>query len=142
VGRDGSDEAYVLELCDEVLGEHGRRQHRFDWLLGDAGVSGWRVRLPVDSYWAGHGLVVEYREVQHDQPIPHFDKPHRLTISGVHRGQQRALYDARRDEQIPAHGLRLVVIKPTDLACDGRGRLRRVRSRDVDAIRTRLGEST
>ncbi len=142
MGRGDSDEAYVLALCDEVLGEQGSRQHRFDWLRGDAGASGRRVRLPVDSFWPGHGLVVEYREMQHDLPVAHFDKPHRMTISGVHRGQQRALYDARRDEQIPAHGLRLVVIKPAELACDGRGRLRRVPDHDLEVIRARLGRST
>lgn len=139
MGRDDSDEAYVLDLCDEVLGEPGSRQHRFDWLRGDAGLSGRRVRLPVDSYWARQNLVVEYREVQHDRPVAHFDKPDRLTISGVHRGQQRALYDARRESEIPAHGLRLVVIKPADLTCDKRGRLKRIRGVDLDGVRARLG---
>ncbi len=35
-----------MGLCDEVLGEEGRRQHRFDWLLGDPNDAGRRVRLP------------------------------------------------------------------------------------------------
>jgi hypothetical protein len=115
MGRDASDEAYVLDLCDRVLGISGLRQHRFDWLLGDPGKSGRRMRLPVDAYWPDARLVVEYRELQHERPTPHFDKPDRMTISGVHRGIQRALYDARRDEQIPANGLRLVIIRPSDL---------------------------
>ncbi|WP_314612596.1 hypothetical protein [Streptomyces stackebrandtii] len=75
--------------------------------------------------------MIEYRELQHDQPRPHFDKPNRLTVSGVHRGEQRALYDARRDEQIPEHGLRLVLIRPADLNSDGRGRLRRNEAADL-----------
>jgi hypothetical protein len=79
--------------------------------------------------------VVEYRELQHDQPVPHFDKPDRLTVSGVHRGEQRALYDARRDTEIPAHGLRLVVIRPADLDADSRGRLRRNQEADLVALR-------
>ncbi|WP_201788864.1 hypothetical protein [Amycolatopsis orientalis] len=136
--RDNSDEAYVLDLCDEILGERGQRQARFDWLRGDPGRNGRTVRLPVDSYWPDHQLVVEYREIQHDQPVPHFDKPDRLTVSGVHRGRQRALYDQRRDELIPAHGLRLVVIKPSDLAADRRGRLRRDRDNDQLALHTKL----
>jgi glyoxylase-like metal-dependent hydrolase (beta-lactamase superfamily II) len=32
------------------------------------------------------------------------DRRTRENVSGVHRGEQRALYDARRDEGIPAHG--------------------------------------
>lgn len=132
--RDGSDETYVIGLCDRILGETALMQHRFDWLLGDPGAGGRRVRLPVDAYWPGHQLVVEYRELQHDQPTPHFDKPDRLTVSGVHRGEQRALYDARRDTEIPAHGLRLVVIRPADLDADSRGRLRRTEESDLAAL--------
>lgn len=134
MGRGDSDEAYVLGLCDEVIGTAGSRQHRFDWLLGDPGRNGQRRRLPVDGYWSRQGLVVEYRELQHDRPTAFFDKPERLTVSGVHRGQQRAIYDARRDELIPAHGLRLVVIKPADLDATARGRLRRNTDGDIKAV--------
>src|SRR5690606_2600377 len=35
--RATSDEAYVLDICDEVLGLKGLRQHRFDFLRGDSG---------------------------------------------------------------------------------------------------------
>lgn len=139
MGRESSDEAYVLNLCDRALSEIGSRQHRFDWLLGDPGKSGRRVRLPVDGYWPAANLVVEYRERQHDQSVPHFDKPERVTVSGVHRGIQRALYDARRDELIPAHGIRLVVITPSHLDATPRGRLRRSETADLPAIRELLG---
>lgn len=140
--RDESDEAYVVDLCNQVLGEPALTQHKFDWLLGDLGTGGRRARLPVDAYWPGHQLVVEYREVQHDQPVPHFDKPERLTVSGVHRGEQRALYDARRDTEIPAHGLRLVVIRPADLDADSRGRMRHNREADLTALRAILARDS
>ncbi|WP_084349426.1 hypothetical protein [Janibacter limosus] len=139
MARANSDEAYVLDLCDQVLGERSRRQHRFDWLLGDVGKNGSARRLPVDGYWPGCGLVVEYRELQHDRPTAHFDKPDRLTVSGVHRGIQRAIYDARREELIPAHGLRLVVVKPADLDADARGRLRRSAEADLISLHRLLG---
>jgi hypothetical protein len=138
MGRDDSDEAYVVGLCNQVLAETALTQHKFDWLLGDPGTSGRRVKLPVDAFWPGHHLVVEYREIQHDQPVPHFDKPHQLTVSGVHRGEQRAMYDARRDSQIPARGLRFVVIRPADLDADNRGRLQRNPNTDLEAIRKLL----
>ena len=140
MSRETSDEAYVLDLCDDVLNERGQRQARFDWLRGDPGRDGRARTLPVDGYWPGHGLVVEYRELQHDQPMPHFDKPDRLTVSGVHRGLQRALYDRRRDEQIPAHDLRLVVIRPADLAADRRGRLLRHRDQDLHSLRIKFAD--
>lgn len=135
MGRKDSDEWYVLDLCDDVLGEEGSRQHTFDWLLGDPNQAGRQRRLQVDGYWPKHQIVVEYREIQHDQPVAHFDKPHRLTVSGVHRGEQRAIYDRRRDELIPAHELRLVIIRPSDLVSTNQGRLRRDRPHDIEAIR-------
>ncbi|MFD9441539.1 hypothetical protein ACFWBR_06410 [Streptomyces sp. NPDC060006] len=139
--RDDSDEAYVVGLCDQVLGETASRQHTFDWLLGDPGAGGRRARLPVDAHWPGHQLVLEYRELQHDEAVPHFDKPDRLTVSGVHRGEQRALYDARRETEIPAHGLRLVVIRPADLDADNRGRLRRSQEADLVVLRKILARA-
>ncbi|MFG2629641.1 hypothetical protein [Streptomyces sp. NPDC048473] len=66
--------------------------------------------------------------------MSHVDKPDRLTISGVHRGEQRTLYDARRDTEIPAHGLRLVAIRPADLDADSRGCLRRNPESDITAL--------
>jgi hypothetical protein len=123
--QQGRDESYVLDLLDELLGVRGSRQHRFDWLVGDPGQDTQRRQLPVDSYWPGLGLVVEYRERQHDEPISHFDKPDRMTVSGVHRGEQRRLYDERRDTLVPNHGLTLLIVKPAQLAADTRGRLRR-----------------
>lgn len=140
--REDSDESYVVGLCSRILRETALAQHKFDWLLGDPGTSGRRVRLPVDAYWPGHKLVVEYRELQHDRPVPHFDKPDRLTVSGVHRGEQRALYDARRDAEIPAHGRRLIVIRPADLDADGRGRLRRNQEADLVALRNILARDS
>ncbi|MER7185115.1 hypothetical protein ABT404_37600 [Streptomyces hyaluromycini] len=140
--RDDSDEAYVVGLCNQALGETALTQHKFDWLLGDPGAGGRRVRLPVDAYWPGRKLVVEYRELQHDRPVLHFDKPDKLTVSGVHRGEQRALYDTRRDTEIPAHGLRLVVIRPTDLDADARGRLRRNEEADLAALKKMLARQS
>lgn len=137
-GRADSDESYVIDLCDEVLGERARRQHRFDWLLGDPDSAGARATLPVDAYYPDHRLVVEYRERQHDEPVAHFDKPDVLTVSGVHRGEQRRIYDRRRDELIPSHGLRLVVIRSGDLASNMQGRLTRDPPGDLATVRAML----
>lgn len=134
MSRADSDETYVLDLCDDILGTPGLRQHRFDWLLGDPNATGRRAKLPVDAYWPDHHLVVEYHERQHTEPVAHFDKPDRLTVSGVHRGEQRARYDDYRRTLIPAHGLRLVVIQHKDLTADRQGRLHRNRTSDRAAV--------
>jgi hypothetical protein len=110
VRRAESDEHYVLDLCDEVLGARGRRQATFDWLRGDPSSARPRgTRLPVDCYWPDLKLVVEFQEEQHSGPSPFFDR--RQTVSGVSRGEQRRLYDERKRLLIPAHALRLVVVE-------------------------------
>lgn len=134
--RAASEEAYVLDLLDHILGAPGLRQHRFDWLRGDPIRNGGRGRtLPVDAYWPDLGLVVEVYERQHDQPVAHFDKPERLTVSGVHRGEQRRIYDARRCDLIPTHGLTLLIVRTAELAVDPRGRLLREPATDELTLR-------
>lgn len=103
------DEQYVLHLCDEVLKLKGSRQHKFDFLKGDAG-----TRLPVDIYYETLKLVIEYREYQHTNPVKHFDKPDKITVSGVSRGEQRKIYDQRRRDVLPKNGIRLIEIDYTD----------------------------
>ena len=85
--RNLSDEQYVVDLCDEILEEKGKRQHRFDFLRGDPGKHGRSTRLPVNAFYESQKLVVEYMERQHAESVPFFDR--RLTVSGISRGEQR-----------------------------------------------------
>lgn len=134
------DADYVLDLFDEVIGSPGLREHRFDWLLGDAGKGGRRAPLPVDAFWPSHRLVVEIHERQHIDAVAHFDKPGRLTVSGVDRREQRRLYDARRRSEVPAHGLLLLILPTSELACSGSGRLLRREEADRCIVEKRLAE--
>ncbi len=127
---DDRDQAYVIDLCDEILGEVGHRETRFDWLRGDARLTRAGAMLPVDAYYPNARLVIEYWERQHFEPIAHFDKPDRMTVSGVHRGEQRKRYDALREREIPANGLSLIIVKYSDLDVGRQGRLRRSVSQD------------
>lgn len=125
------DEEYILNLCDEVLGERSERQKRFDFLKGDKG-----HRLPVDAYYPQLNLVIEYRERQHFEPVKFFDR--RQTVSGVPRGQQRALYDQRRREELPKQGIRLVELSYLDFEHGPSKRLRRETLADREVIRQKL----
>lgn len=134
--RADSDEHYVLDLCDEVLGVPGIRQARFDWLRGDPSPARLRgTMLPVDGYWPDLQLVVEFQEEQHSQPTAFFDRRH--TVSGVGRGEQRRLYDERKRTLIPEHGLRLVVIEKSEFTLKSR-RIARDRVRDLQVVRRHL----
>lgn len=138
MGNRRRDEGYALDLCDQVLGSNSVREAKFDWLFGDPGRDGRCRKLPVDAYWPDLGLVVEFWESQHEQPVPFFDKPDQLTVSGVPRGAQRALYDQRRLELIPRHNLSLVVIRKADLESTPSGRLTYAGVKDLATIRRKL----
>jgi hypothetical protein len=104
--RRDSDEAYIIDLCDAVLDRIAVRQHKLDFLRGDAGPRAQGRMLPVDAWYADLGLVIEYRERQHSEAVGFFDR--RETVSGVNRGEQRRLYDQRRRELLPLRGIELV----------------------------------
>ena len=136
--RAESYEHYVLDLCDEVLGLKGLRQHRFDFLLGDANAQGKQVKLPVDSYYPELNLVIEYKEQQHTVPNKHFDKPDLFTVSGVHRGEQRKLYDQRRREVLPQHEIRLIELDYSDFCFDRNNKIIRNKENDLIIIKNKL----
>ncbi|KAF0967261.1 hypothetical protein [Gordonia sp. YY1] len=134
--RADSDEHYVLDLCDEVLGVPGIRQARFDWLRGDPSPNRPRgTTLPVDGYWPDLRLAVEFQEEQHSAPSPFFDR--RQTVSGMGRGEQRRRYDERKRTLIPEHGLRLVVIEKSAFVLKSR-KIDRDHARDLQVVRRHL----
>jgi len=137
------DAPYIIDLCDRVLGTPALREHRFDFLRGDPGRNG-RVgaTLPVDAYYPSMNLVIEYCELQHTEAVPHFDKPHVVTVSGIHRGLQRALYDQRRRDILPKHGITLIELHCSEFKCKGRKQLRRLADEDEAVIRKRLARWT
>lgn len=133
--RGNSDEAWIIGLCDEVLGEQAIRQHRFPFLTGDPGATGRRSLLPVDAFYPTRKLVIEFHEIQHSQPVAHFDK--RQTVSGVSRAEQRRRYDELRRKVLPQHGIEIVVFDYSEFEHTTAGRLRRT-SRDRQIIAERL----
>ncbi|MHB8690168.1 MAG: hypothetical protein ACYDHH_02885 [Solirubrobacteraceae bacterium] len=79
----------ILDICDGLLGEIGRRMHRFAWLPDPSApiVS----YLPLDSYYPGNRVVVVF--------APRTAEQERLCR-----------------EQVPAHGLHLLWLHPDELA--------------------------
>jgi hypothetical protein len=137
-GDNDSDENYVIDLCDKVLGIKASRQHKFDFLTGDANSQGRSVRLPVDAFYKELNLAIEYRERQHTEEVRFFDKPNKMTVSGVHRGEQRKLYDQKRREVLPKNGIELIEISYSDFNHDGQKRIIRDKKQDIEVIENRL----
>ena len=130
-----SDEAYVIDLCDEILNLQASRQHKFSFLLGDPDKRNRRRKLPVDAYYEQLNLVIEYREKQHTEEVKHFDKPDVMTVSGVSRGVQRKIYDQRRREILPKHRIKLVEISYSDFDYNSKKKIIRNKSNDLLTIK-------
>jgi hypothetical protein len=133
-----SDEAYVIDLCDYALRRSASRQHTFGFLLGDPDKNGLCRKLPVDAYYEELELVIEYGERQHTEAVAFFDKPHRITVSGVHRGEQRRIYDERRKQLIPENGLQLIQISYIDFHYNSQKRIIRNERQDLAVVRKLL----
>ncbi len=88
---------YVIGLLDEILDGGVEWEKRYPWALGDrSGKTGRRAQLSFDAVWEARRLVVEVDEDQHRRPVTFWDKPDRLTVSGVDRREQRRIYDVRK----------------------------------------------
>ncbi len=124
----GRTESYVVSLLERLLGpcERGKR---YPWARGDASPrSGRSATLPFDAVWEQRKLIVEIDEEQHREPTPLFDR--RSTVSGVSRGEQRRIYDARKRAAAPAHGYYILALEWS--------RRRRPHPDDLDDVRARL----
>lgn len=130
------DEAYVIDLCDEILGVRALRQHTFDFLRGDSINGKPGKKLCVDAYYESKNLVIEYNEKQHTEDVAFFDR--KKTISGVTRKEQRRLYDERRKVVLPQHGINLVVISYSDFEYDKRKRIIRNKAKDLKIISEKI----
>jgi hypothetical protein len=106
----GQIAGYVIGLLEEILDEPCEREKRYAWALGDESEkTGRRAMLPFDAVWENRKLIVEIDEDQHRRPVRFWDKPDRMTVSGVDRGQQRRLYDDRKRDA--ARGAGYVVLE-------------------------------
>jgi hypothetical protein len=94
--------------------------------------------LRVDAYYEPLQLVIEYFETQHSKPTPFFDKPERLTISGVSRGEQRRIYDQRRRDLLAQNDIHLLEISYMELEHHKSGKLKRSRLEDLRVLREKL----
>lgn len=111
---------YATSLLEDLLGP-AEIEKRFDWARGDSRDPSRRgVPLPFDAVWEGRKLIVEIDEQQHGEPVGFFDKPDVMTVSGVHRGEQRRIYDERKVRLARDHGYTVVRIPASALSMNGR----------------------
>ena len=124
------EQRYCLQLVQETLGgEPFKEEKTFDFLRGDPTPKRPEgTKLPVDGYFPGLKLAVEYREKQHRGQGPKlWDK--RITATGVDRKTQREIYDRRREEVLPRRGIKLLIVHDNELSFNKEEDMRLLRER-------------
>ncbi|MBA7505659.1 hypothetical protein ES706_04335 [subsurface metagenome] len=104
-------ERYCAKLVSDALGDiEYKENHRFDFLRGNPTPKRPEgVTLPVDAYYPSMKLALEFREGQHyGDRVQLWDK--RITATGEIRKEQRRRYDKRREEALPIHGIKLLIV--------------------------------
>lgn len=135
INRRNSDEYYILDLCDEILNEKASRQHTFDFLVGDVHQDGrTRTKLPLDGYYYGLNLAIEYSEKQ-DSEDSKVDNPDKMTISGVSRAEQRKIYNRRKREVLRKKEINFIEIKYKEFDVDDQGKICKNKDRDIKILK-------
>lgn len=104
-------ERYCAKLVSDVFGDAAYLEnYRFDFLRGNPTPKRLKgVTLPVDAYYPTQKVVLEFREDQHySNRVPFWDS--RITATGEARKEQRKKYDKKREELLPANGIKLLII--------------------------------
>ena len=128
---------YITGLLEQLLGP-AEHEKRFDWARGDSRTGGRGVPLPFDAVWENRHLIVEIDEQQHRSPAAYFDKPDVMTVSGVHRGEQRRLYDERKTRLAEEQGYLVIRVSVPLAAVDAS---RASRAMDLVAFRALLARA-
>jgi very-short-patch-repair endonuclease len=123
-------ERYCEKLVNDVLGGvEYKLGYRFPFLRGDPTLKRPEgVTLPVDAYYPTFKLVLEFREGQHYGDRFDF-RDSRITATGETRKEQRQKYDKRREEVLPANGIKLLVIYDYEITGNSEDDLRLVKQK-------------
>jgi len=133
-----SDNAYILNLCDTVLGKKAVRQKRFDFLLGDFHKDGkTRTKLPVDAYYKTQNLVIE--QIDAIQPVI-IEKRNKKTVSGVGRAEQNKIYEKRKTSVLKRNKIKVISISYSEFKCDENKAIIRNLESDLDIVKMKLKE--
>ena len=123
-------ERYSAKLVSDALGEvEYKSGQRFPFLRGDPTPKRPNgVTLPVDAYYPDFKLVLEFREAQHySDRVALWDN--RITATRQRRREQRRKYDKRREEVLPANGIKLLIIYDYEISMNYENDLRLIKQK-------------
>jgi len=120
-----SDENYLINLCDELLGKEASRKHTFDTLVGNLHKRGkGRTKLPLDAYYKDLKLVIEF--FRQTSTVSELDEKEQARIAQI------KYYDELKKEAVLAKSMRYMKINFAQFECDENDKL--IRNTENDKI--------
>lgn len=129
-------ERYCAKLVSDALGGADYiENYRFDFLRGSPTPKRPKgVTLPVDAYYPTRKVVLEFREGQHyGERVALWDS--RITATKETRKEQRKKYDKKREDLLPANGIRLLIIYDYQITGDYEDDLKFIKQAVEELIR-------
>lgn len=123
-----SDEYYLVNLCDELLGQRASRKHTFDTIVGNLHkLRKGRTKLPLDAYYEDLKLVIEFFEkrVSDDE----------LDEKAKARMEQIKYYDEIKKKAILKKEFHLIEIHYAFFECDENDKLIRNTENDIIVLK-------
>lgn len=118
-----SDENYLINLCDELLGKEASRKHTFDTLVGNLHKRGkGRTKLPLDAYYKDLKLVIEF--FKQTSTVSELDEKEQARLAQI------KYYDELKKEAVLAKSMRYMKINFAQFECDENNKLIRNTAND------------
>ena len=112
------DENYLLDLCDEILGQKALRQHLFH--LPDKGRN-----FPVHGYYPELNLALYYRKPPQSEVVTHLENISWISGRSLHREKEEEEFLQRCRELLPEKGIRLLEIHHSNFSYNKLKRLQK-----------------
>lgn len=120
-----SDENYLLDMADELLGQKASRKHTFDTLVGNLHKRGkGRTKLPLDAFYKDLKLVIEF--FQKEKNFEDLDEKEQARVTQI------KYYDQLKKEAVLNKSFRYMKINYAQFECNENEKL--VRNTENDTI--------
>ena len=133
-----NDEAYIIDLCDSILGQKAYRKKKFEFLQGDYHKDGEsKTKIPVDAYYEDLSLAILYQGNYSPSETSN-RKEERQTVSGMNRAEQRERYHNRKVLALPKNGIKVINVSYRDFPYDDQFKIERDSDRDTETLKDLL----
>ena len=126
-----SDENYLFDLCDQILGQKALRQHLFHF--PDKGRN-----FPVHGFYPELELALYYRKPPQSEVVTHLKHISWISGRSIHREKEEEGFLQRCREQLSEKGIRFLEIHHSNFSYNKLERLKKDSQQDMTVLKDLL----